>query len=327
MATKSRKKALSGWSAFSVSIIMTLGFIATPSNAADLLPTVRIISPELDAKNDTFTNDQMAQWYAVGGRSFYKYVGAGSTITITYLVTTDGKTPAAGKDIDFMVNAAYSGSKAKWEIDGKAVGASQDNGTGYGSLVAAKTDADGKVSFTIKNTDDAASAEALPTSENQPRPATRLYGVIKTVIHGLTDMQQIIDQVAFDITKAPATVLPATAAVTPTPAATPTPTPVATPTPTPTASATETPMVISAPLAKQSVATVASSVIVGKSITLPAKSSSGIVIKWVSNTKTTCTISSNKLTGKKKGSCSVTGTNAGDSKNLALSITKKITIK
>jgi len=324
MASKKMKVKLGALLAFPLAVCMALGFIATASIAAGL-PTVRAISPDFDAKNDTFASDNLGQYYAAGGRSIYKYVGAGSTITITYLVTSDGTTPAANKDVDFMVNAPYSGSKAKWEINGTAVGNSQDSGTGYGLLVTGKTDASGKVSFTLKNTDDASIAEAIPASENMARPATRLYGNMKAVIHGLTDMQQAIDLLTFDITKAAAAVLPAAA---PTPSASPTPsaTATSTPTPTPTPSATEIPMVTSAPAA-QTVAAVATSVVVGKSLTLPAKSASGISIKWVSTTTAVCTVSGTKLTAKKKGACSVTGTNAGDSKNAALSVTKKITVK
>ena len=80
-------------------------------------------------------------------------------------------------------------------------------------------------------------------------------------------------------------------------------------------------------MSKQAVTAVASTLKIGKSLLLPAKSSSDLTIKWVSNTKTICTVSGSKVTAKKKGSCSVTGTNAGDAKNTALSVTKKITIK
>jgi hypothetical protein len=80
-------------------------------------------------------------------------------------------------------------------------------------------------------------------------------------------------------------------------------------------------------LIKQTISSVSSSIKVGKSLTLPARSVNGLAIKWVSNTKTTCTISGAKLTGKKKGSCSITGKNAGDSNNAALLITKKLAVK
>ena len=197
------------------------------------LPTVRVVSPTFNSANETFASDGLGQYYAAGGRSYFKYVGAGSTITITYLVTSDGTAPAADKNVSFMVNAPYSGSKALWEINGKSVGASQDSTTGYGLLVAGKTDATGKVSFTIKNLDVQATAMAIPSSETQPRATSgRLYGNMKLIIDGLTDMQQVLDLVTFDITKAPAETIPASAS--PTPTATPTPTPTATPTPTPT---------------------------------------------------------------------------------------------
>lgn len=217
-----------------LSLLLTGGLIGQSSSQAAGLPTIRYVSPDFNAANETFASDGLGQYYAAGGRSFFKYVGAGSTITITYLVTTDGTAPAVDKTINFMVNAPYSGSKATWEVNGRPVGASQDSVTGYGLLVTGKTNEQGKVSFTIKNTDSAANAMAIPSSETQPRATSgRLYGNMKAVIDGLTDMQQVIDLLTFDITKAAAETLPA-GGTTPTPTPTPTATPTATPTPTPT---------------------------------------------------------------------------------------------
>ena len=224
-----------------LSLLLTGGLMGQTSSQAAGLPTIRYVSPDFNAANETFEADRLGQYYAAGGRSFFKYVGAGSTITITYLVTSDGTAPAADKNVSFMVNAPYSGSKATWEVNGKAVGASSDSATGYGLLVAGKTDASGKVSFTIKNTNTADSAMAIPASETQARATTgRVYGNMKLIIDGLTDMQQVTDLLTFDITKAAAATIPA--AVTPTPTATPTaaPTATATPTPTPTVTAPAT---------------------------------------------------------------------------------------
>jgi hypothetical protein len=217
-----------------LALLLTGGLIGQSTSQAAGLPTVRYVSPDFNSANDTFASDGLGQYYAAGGRSYFKYVGAGSTITITYIVTIDGTAPAADKAVSFMVNAPYSGSKATWEVNGNAVGASQDSGTGYGLLVTGKTDAAGKVSFTIKNTNTADSAMAIPSSETQPRATTgRVYGNMKLVIDGLTDMQQVIDLLTFDITKAAAATIPV--AVTPTPNATPTPStsPSASPTPPP----------------------------------------------------------------------------------------------
>ena len=214
-------------------IALLLGGVLIGQNAsqASSLPTVRYVSPDFNSANDTFAIDELNKYYAQGGRSYFKYVGAGSTITITYIVTSDGTAPAADRAVSFMVNAPYSSSKATWEVNGKAVGASQDSATGYGLLVAGKTDAAGKVSFTIKNTNTADSAMAIPASETQLRAlaAVRVHGNMKLVIDGLTDMQQAIDLLTFDITKAAAETIPA--AATPTPTTSPSASPSASPTP------------------------------------------------------------------------------------------------
>jgi len=232
--TTGTRKFISGIAMLALLLTGSL-FGQSSSNAAGL-PTVRVVSPSFNPANETFASDGLGQYYAAGGRSYFKYVGAGSTITITYIVTSDGTAPAADKTINFMVNAPYSGSKATWEVNGKSVGASQDSATGYGLLVTGKTDAAGKVSFTIKSTESAASAMAIPSSETQPRATSgRLYGNMKAVIDGLTDMQQVVDLLTFDITKAAAETLPAGATTpTPAPTVTPTATPTATPTPAPT---------------------------------------------------------------------------------------------
>jgi hypothetical protein len=232
--TSSTRKFIS-WVAM-LALLLTGSLIGQSSSTASGLPTVRVVTPSFNPANETFASDGLGQYYAAGGRSYFKYMGAGSTITITYIVTSDGTAPAADKTVNFMVNAPYSGSKATWEVNGKSVGASQDSATGYGLLVTGKTDSAGKLSFTIKSTDTAANAMAIPSSETQPRATSgRLYGNMKAVIDGLTDMQQVVDLLTFDITKAAAETLPAGGTTpTPTPTATPTPTPTATPTPTPT---------------------------------------------------------------------------------------------
>lgn len=183
-------------------------FGITAAQAADL-PTIRVSTPSFSAQNETFANDGLGQYYAAGGRSYFKYVGAGSTITISYLVTTNGTAPAVDRSVTFMVNAPYSGSNATWEINGKPVGPTVDANAGLS--VAAKTDSAGKVSFTIKNTNTPESAMAIPSSETQARATSgRIYGNMKLSIDGLNDMQQIMDLTTFDITKSPATTITGT---------------------------------------------------------------------------------------------------------------------
>jgi hypothetical protein len=189
-----------------LALLLTGGLIGQSSSQAAGLPTVRVISPDFNSLNDTWASDGLAQYYAAGGRSYYKYVGAGSTITITYLVTTDGTAPSADKAVTFQVNAPWSGSKATWEINGKAVGPTADANAGLS--VTGKTNAAGKISFTIKSTNSADSAMTIPSSETQTRALTgRLFGNMKLSIDGLNDFQQIMDLVTFDITKAPAEII------------------------------------------------------------------------------------------------------------------------
>ena len=234
MKMKSAKtKMIAGIAVFILTLSTSI--FTSQSISASGLPTVRVLTPVFNPANETFASDGLGQYYAAGGKSFFRYVGAGSTITITYLVTSDGTTPAADKNVSLQVNAPYSGSKALWEVNGRSVGASQDSATGYGLSVPGKTDSAGKVSFTIKNTNTPDSAMAIPSSETQPRATSgRVYGNMKMIIDGLGDMQQVLDLLTFDITKAPAETIPAGSTPTPTASPTPTPTPTASPTPTPT---------------------------------------------------------------------------------------------
>ena len=274
----------------SLALVIAASFTAIPSSNAAGLPSARLVSPSYDATNSVDATGDIAQYYSAGTKAFYTYIGHGTKLSLTYMVTTDGMTPAFNQEVRLQINAPYSGSKANWvTADGTKVTA-QDGGN-FGLELVGKTDSMGKVTFEVTNT-DTTGLEDAPSSPIQDRGAikpARLYGTMKVVIVGKGDKDADTDLVTFDITNAAPTVAVVAVA--------------------------------------QKIAAVASSLKVGKSLTLPAKSTAGIAIKWVSTTKTTCTVSGNKVTAKKKGSCSVTGTNAGDAKNTALSVTKKITIK
>lgn len=205
MKQKSIMKAVTARLALLALLVGGSLFGVTSAKAADL-PTIRVSTPTFSAQNETWANDQMGQYYAAGGRSYFRYIGAGTTVTVSYLVTTDGKTPLADKAVTFFVNSPYSGSNATWEINGTAVGRAIDSNPGLS--IAGKTDAAGKISFVLKNTNTAASAMEIPSSETQGRATSgRIYGTMKLSIDGLNDMQQIMDLIAFDITKSPATTI------------------------------------------------------------------------------------------------------------------------
>ena len=274
----------------SLALVIAASITAIPSSSAAGLPSARLVSPSYDAMNSVDATGDIAQYYSAGTKAFYTYIGHGTKLSLTYMVTTDGMTPAFNQEVRLQINAPYSGSKANWvTADGTKVTA-QDGGN-FGLELVGKTDSMGKVTFEVTNT-DTTGLEDAPTSAIQDRGAikpARLYGTMKVVIVGKGDKDADTDLVTFDITSSAPTVF--------------------------------------APPAAQKVATIATSLAVGKTLALPAKSASGLAVKWISTTKTVCTISGSTLTAKKKGSCLISGSNAGDSKNKALSVTKKITIK
>ena len=94
MKMKSAKTKMTAGIAVFV-LTLSTSIFTSQSISASGLPTVRVLTPVFNPANETFASDGLGQYYAAGGKSFFKYVGAGSTITITYLVTSDGTTPAA----------------------------------------------------------------------------------------------------------------------------------------------------------------------------------------------------------------------------------------
>jgi hypothetical protein len=277
----------------SLALVIAAAFTAIPSSTAAGLPSARLISPSYNATNSVDATGDIAQYYSAGTKAFYTYIGHGTKLSLTYMVTTDGMTPAFNQEVRLQINAPYSGSKANWvTADGTKVTA-QDGGN-FGLELVGKTDSMGKVTFEVTNT-DTTGLEDAPSSPIQDRGAikpARLYGTMKVVIVGKGDKDADTDLVTFDITNAAPTVA-----------------------------------VAATKLTAQKVTSVLPSLKVGASLTLPAKSLSRIAIKWVSTTETICTVTAGKLTAKKKGSCSVTGTNAGDAKNAPLSVIKKITVR
>jgi hypothetical protein len=168
----------------------------TPS-PVKAFPSMRLISPKYGPPNSVDTTGEIAQYYTAKTRAFYTYVAAGSTLTLKYMVTSDGTTPLANTEVTLEANSQYSGSKANWLFGAAKIGASSD--TAAGLKLKAKTNAAGEVTFVIKNT-DTTGAEAKPASPNAVAPTTgRLYGTFKPVITGYGDKDADIDLVTFDV--------------------------------------------------------------------------------------------------------------------------------
>ena len=272
----------------SLALVIAASVVAIPSSNAAGLPSVRLMSPSYDATNSVDATGDIAQYYSAGTKAFYTYIGHGTKLSLTYMVTTDGTTPAASQKLLLQINAPWSGSKATWVTsDGKAVAAQNDGN--FGLEVSGTTDAKGQVTFQLTNT-DSTGLEKAPTSPIQNRDAikpARLYGTMKVVIPGKGDKDADIDLVTFDITDGAATVFgPATQKTTP----------------------------------------IATSLSRGTYLALPAKSIAGLKITWSTSSTPTCYVIGKRVIALRSGECVVSGSNVGDAKNLAFSSKTVITI-
>ncbi len=171
--------------------------VETPKSSG--LPSMRLVSPVYTKANSVDSTSDIAQYYSAGTKAFYAYQAAGSTITLKYVVTTDGKTPYANKEVSILINAPWSGSMANW-VSGSKVAGPQSN-DGFGAEIKRKTNAKGEVSFTLKNT-DTKNLENAPTAYNQDRGAIKpapLYGTIKPIIPGFGDKEADTDLLTLNI--------------------------------------------------------------------------------------------------------------------------------
>lgn len=272
----------------SLALVIAAGVVAIPSSTAAGLPSVRLISPSYDATNSVDATGDIAEYYSADTKAFYTYIGHGTKLSLTYIVTTDGTTPAADQELRLQVNAPYSGSKANWvTADGTKVTA--QDGANFGLELVGKTDATGQVTFELTNT-DTTGLEIAPSSPIQNRdeikPA-RLYGTMKPVIPGKGDKEADTDLVTFDITDAPATEFgPAIQLTSP----------------------------------------IETSLKRGKYLALPAKSYAGLKINWSTSSTPTCYVIGKRVIAVRSGECVVSGSNLGNANNLAFSSETVITI-
>ena len=77
----------------------------------------------------------------------------------------------------------------------------------------------------------------------------------------------------------------------------------------------------------QIIGSVASSVKVGATLTLPAKTNKALTVTWTSSTKTICSIRAGKVKGIKKGTCKISGTNVGNTNYLPVTSVKSISVR
>ena len=174
----------------------------TPPVVVTPNPSIRLTSPVYTSANSVDSTSDIAQYYSPATKAFYTYLAAGSTVSLTYHVTLDGKTAAANKSVELYVNSPYSGSKATWVSGSTKISAPAAVDATFGAKLVGVTDANGNVTFKLTNT-DTKGLENAPTSPNQDRGAikpARLFGTIKPVLAGVTDDKaEDTDLVTFDI--------------------------------------------------------------------------------------------------------------------------------
>ena len=146
------------------------GVSVMPASAA--LPTaatIRLISPSLDNTNSwngqREANTWVAnQWFADGLTYRHSWAPVGSTMNLTYHVTSDGTAPLANTEVTLRVGKAYAGSSAGIRVNGQDTlnldfgGLDYTPGDPFGRVgakdqlqVKGTTDVFGNVTFTLQN--------------------------------------------------------------------------------------------------------------------------------------------------------------------------------
>ena len=99
-----------------------------------------------------------AQFYGVGLGYKDAFVQQGSTFTLTWKVTNAVGVPLANQAVTLLANKGYSASNATFTVGATTV--PNNTGAADGAAIAGITDANGRVSFAVKDT----SAHAEPAS-------------------------------------------------------------------------------------------------------------------------------------------------------------------
>ena len=125
---------------------------------------IRLEKSFLDTKFDASWWDGVWQYRDADSKAYLKYIPVGSTFTLTYLVTGPSGVPLVDAKVSLIVNANYSCSKTFFAYQGALIGPDDCAGGGETELPAKATDANGRVSFVLTNTNT--SGELMPADLN-----------------------------------------------------------------------------------------------------------------------------------------------------------------
>jgi len=131
---------------------------AVPASAAALATAnIRLLPAEKDTTTDAA---DVSAWYQPDAQSpaYMKYVKAGATVSLEYIVTDGSGTAIANTPVILNVNNKGGGETAIWtKTDGTALTTASDSG--YMQQLSGTTNGVGHVTFTVKNNNSDAQSE------------------------------------------------------------------------------------------------------------------------------------------------------------------------
>jgi hypothetical protein len=138
----------------------------------------------LDTNLDATWWDGVWQYRDEDTRAYLKYIPVRSTFKLSYTVTDADDKPMANALVTLIVNANYSCAKTFFMYENSLIGPDDCAGNGETQLPAKRTDADGKVTFVLTNTN--AEGEKMPTNLNGAPNGKELGTNIKPHLVGAT---------------------------------------------------------------------------------------------------------------------------------------------
>lgn len=145
-------------------------------------PHIRLDKGFLDTNLDATWWDGVWQYRDADTRAYLKYIPVRSTFQLTYTVTDADDKPMADALVTLIVNANYSCAKTFFMYENSLIGPDDCAGNGETQLPAKRTDANGKVSFVLTNTN--AEGEKMPLDLNGPPNGKELGTNIKPHLVG-----------------------------------------------------------------------------------------------------------------------------------------------
>ena len=147
-------------------------------------PHIRLDKSFMDTFLDATWWDGVWQYRDEDTRAYLKYLPVRSTFKLTYTVTDKDDQPMANALVTLIVNANYSCAKTFFMYENSIIGPDDCAGNGETQLPAKRTDADGKVTFVLTNTN--AEGEKMPTNLNGAPNGKELGTNIKPHLVGAT---------------------------------------------------------------------------------------------------------------------------------------------